>query len=108
MAPRTPRYRLDPSVQPRQVHVHVEVDPQRSSAFRGEVALEIELDKSRRSIRLHAVDLRLSKPRIEIAGRVRRGRVTPLPATGMIAVEFDKPVPAGAAVLHLGFAGRLR
>jgi puromycin-sensitive aminopeptidase len=108
MAPRTPRYRLDPGVRPRRVHVHVEVDPQRSSAFRGEVALEIELDKSRRSIRLHAVDLRVSKPRIEIAGRARRGRVTKLPATGMIAVEFDKPVPAGAAVLRLGFAGRLR
>ncbi len=108
MAPRTPRYRLDPGVRPRRVHVHVEVDPQRSSAYRGEVALEIELDKSRRSIRLHAVDLRVSKPRIEIAGRVRRGRVTKLPATGMIAVEFDKAVPAGAAVLRLGFAGRLR
>jgi puromycin-sensitive aminopeptidase len=90
------------------VHVHVEVDPQQSSAFRGEVALEIELDKSRRSIRLHAVDLRVSRPRIEIAGRVRRGRVKKIPATGMIAVEFDKPVPAGAAVLRLGFAGKLR
>ncbi len=108
MAPRTPRYRLDPGVRPRRVHVHVEVDPQRSSAFRGEVALEIELDKSRRSIRLHAVDLRVSKPRIEIAGRVRRGRVTKIPATGMIVVEFDKPVPAGAALLRLGFAGKLR
>ncbi len=108
MAPRTPRYRLDPGVRPRRVHVHVEVDPQQSSAFRGEVALEIELDKSRRSIRLHAVDLRVSRPRIEIAGRVRRGRVKKIPATGMIAVEFDKPVPAGPAVLRLGFAGKLR
>jgi puromycin-sensitive aminopeptidase len=90
------------------VHVHVEVDPQQGSAFRGEVALEIELDKRRRSIRLHAIDLKLSKPRIEIAGRVRRGRVTKLPATGMIEVHFDKGVPAGAAVLRLGFAGRLR
>jgi puromycin-sensitive aminopeptidase len=26
----------------------------------------------------------------------------------MIAVEFDKPVPAGTAILRLGFAGRLR
>ena len=108
MAPRTPRYRLDPGVRPQRVHVHVDVDPQRGSAFRGEVALEIELDKSRRSIRLHAIDLRVSKPRIEIAGRVHRGRVTKLPATGMIAVHFDKSVPAGTAVLRLGFAGRLR
>jgi puromycin-sensitive aminopeptidase len=108
MASRTPRYRLDPGVRPRRVHVHVDVDPQRSSAFRGEVALEIELDKSRRSIRLHAVDLRVSKPRIEISGRVHRGRVAKHSATGMIAVEFDKPVPAGAAILRLGFAGRLR
>jgi puromycin-sensitive aminopeptidase len=90
------------------VHVHIEVDPQRSSAFRGEVTLEIELDKSRRSIRLHAVDLRVSRPRIEIAGRIRRGRVKKIPANGMIAVEFDKPVPAGVAILRLGFAGKLR
>jgi len=90
------------------VHVHVEVDPQKSSVFGGEVTIEIELDKSRRSIRLHAVDLRVSKPRIEIAGRVHRGRVTNLPKYGMISVDFDKPVPAGAAVLRLGFAGRLR
>ena len=108
MAPRTPHYRLDPGVRPQRVQVHVEVDPQLGSGFRGEVALEIELDKSRRSIRLHAVDLRISKPRIEIAGRVRRGRVTKIPALGMIAVEFDKPVPAGTAILRLGFAGRLR
>ena len=108
MAPRTPRHRLDPDVRPQRVHVHVEVDPQQGSAFRGEVALEIELERSRRSIRLHAVDLKLSKARIEIAGRVRRGRVTKLPATGMIAVHFDKSVPAGTAVLRLGFAGRLR
>jgi puromycin-sensitive aminopeptidase len=108
MASRTPHYRLDPAVRPKQVRVHVEVDPQRSSAFRGEVAHEIELDKSHRSIRLHAVDLKLSKPRIEVAGQVRHGRVSKLPTAGMIAVEFDKPVPAGAAVLHLGFSGRLR
>jgi len=108
MAPRTPHHRLDPGVRPQRVHVHVEVDPRESTGFRGEVALEIELDKKRRSIRLHAVDLRISKPRIEIAGRIRRGRVTKIPATGMIAVEFDEPVPAGTAILRLGFAGRLR
>ncbi len=108
MADRTPRHRLDPGVRPQRVRVHVEVDPQRSHAFRGEVAHEVELDASRRRIRLHAVDLRLSKPRIEIAGRLRAGRVKKLSTAGMIAVEFDPPVPAGAAVLHLGFAGRLR
>ncbi|MBW2494957.1 MAG: hypothetical protein JRE43_09420, partial [Deltaproteobacteria bacterium] len=108
MPPRTPRYRLDPGVRPQRVHVHVEVDPQKSSAFRGEVALEIQLDKSRRAIRLHAVELRVSRPRIEIADQVRRGRVKQIPETGMIAVEFDKAVPAGLAVLRLGFAGKLR
>jgi puromycin-sensitive aminopeptidase len=90
------------------VRVHVEVDPQQGDAFRGEVAHEIELDKSRRSIRLHAIDLKLSKPSIEIAGRTQRGRVTKIPGNGMVEVHFDKPVPAGAAILHLGFAGRLR
>ncbi len=108
MAPRIPRYRLDPGVRPRRVHVHVSVDPQRSNLFRGEVALEIELDRRRRSIRLHAVDLRVSKPRLEIAGRVRRGRVSKLAATEMIQLEFDGSIPAGTAVLRLAFAGRLR
>jgi len=90
------------------VHVHVAVDPQRSSAFRGEVALEIELERSRRAIRLHAVDLRVSNARFESAGRVWRGRVSELPATEMIEVHFDRLIAAGTGVLRLAFAGRLR
>ncbi len=108
MAPRIPQHRLDPAVRPQRMHIHLEVDPQRSTAYRGEVAIEIELDKRRRSIRLHAVDLTLSKPSIEIAGTLHRARVTKLRGAGMIAIDCGKALPAGAAILRLRFAGRLR
>jgi puromycin-sensitive aminopeptidase len=95
-------------VRPQRVHVHVAVDPSRSRAFRGEVCHEIQIDRSRRTLRLHAVDLRVTRPRVEIDGRVFRGRIEMLEPAQMIAIHFDAPLPAGAASLRLGFAGRLR
>ncbi len=108
MATRKAHRRLDPGVRPRRVGVQVEVDPSRTSVFRGEVSHEIELDRSRRVIRLHAVDLRVTRPRIEVGGRTYRGRLTALEDAEMIEVHFEKAVPAGVATLRLGFAGRLR
>jgi puromycin-sensitive aminopeptidase len=95
-------------VRPLESDVHVEVDPSRSTAFRGEVALRLELDRKKRSIRLHAQDLRVTKARIECADAVLKGRVTPLPGVEMIEIAFEASVPAGEATLHLHFAGKLR
>jgi puromycin-sensitive aminopeptidase len=95
-------------VKPLAVDLHVDVDPQKSDAFRGEVAIVIELTRSRRSIRLHAQDLRVSKARIETSAGEQRGQITLLPEVEMIEVRLPRPVPAGRATLRLTFAGKLR
>ncbi|MBW2267785.1 MAG: M1 family metallopeptidase [Deltaproteobacteria bacterium] len=105
---RKPAYRLPAGVKPLAVDLHVDVDPQKSDAFRGEVAISIELSGSRRAIRLHAQDLRISKARIETPNGGQRGAITPLPEVEMIEVRFPRPVPAGCATLKLAFAGKLR
>jgi puromycin-sensitive aminopeptidase len=105
---RSPRYRLAADVRPRIVEVHVEVDPSRSDAFRGEVTLHLDLARAKRAIRLHAKDLRVTRPRVEWNGGAQRGRISALPAVEMIEVGFARPIPKGEARLRLAFAGKLR
>ncbi len=95
-------------MRPRDVDVHVEVDPAKSQAYRGTVVQTLELERSKRAIRLHAKDLRVSKPQARWTGGHARGRIRELPEVEMIEVEFDAPLPAGAVTLELAFRGRLR
>jgi puromycin-sensitive aminopeptidase len=106
--PATRAVRLAAHVSPVDVDVHVEVDPAKSSAFTGEVRHRLRLDRSVRSIELHASELRISRPRIEVGGRIRRGTLELHPEAEVAVVHFDEPVPAGEAVLELAFAGKLR
>ncbi|MDH3879300.1 MAG: M1 family metallopeptidase, partial [Desulfobacterales bacterium] len=103
-----PKHRLDPGVRPSRVRVHVEVDPEHSRAFRGEIAIDLALDRPQSRIRLHAADLRVTKPRIEVDGRVLRGKIAPEESVEMIEVRCDETIPRGQATLRLAFAGKLR
>jgi puromycin-sensitive aminopeptidase len=102
------RLRLDPGVRPSRVAVHVEVDPSRGTRFRGVVCIDVKLDRRRSAIRLHAADLRVTRPRVRCADGVRRATLTLLPDLEMVEIGFDRPLPAGDAQLELAFAGRLR
>jgi puromycin-sensitive aminopeptidase len=88
--------------------MHVDVSPTIRRSFHGEVAIDLSLERGRSSLRLHAVDLRVTKPRIEFAGRSIEGTVTADPSVGMIEVRFSEPIPKGDATLHLTFRGKLR
>jgi len=101
-------FRLTRDVLPRRYAVHVEVDPARGPEYRGEVTIELALAKATRAIALHAADLVLSEVEIESAGVRQAGRVTLDPRRELARIAFAKPVPAGAARLRIGFAGRLR
>ena len=101
-------HRLAPDVRPVRAEVHVEVDPAAGRAFRGEVHHQLELEHPRRSVELHAADLRVSRARAETRGVRLRGSVRPHPERETVEVRFDRPLPAGEATLSLGFAGRLR
>ena len=100
--------RLSPHVRPDRVRVHVEVDPSRGTGFRGEVAIGLRLAKRQRKVRLHAADLRVTKPRIRVGDESRRCRVEAHPKLEMIEVVPERPLPPGEATLELGFSGRLR
>jgi len=100
--------RLDPDVRPERVALHIALDPARGDAYRGEVAIALRLAKPVRSIRLHAVDLRVSKARLDLSGAVLAGEVVAHPGAEMVELRFPRTVRAGAATLHLAFAGRLR
>jgi len=88
--------------------IHVDVDPSRGDAYRGEVGVNLQLGRRRSSIELHAVDLRVQRARLRIAGEERSGRVLPHPERETIEIVFSKPLPPGHARLELSFSGRLR
>jgi len=95
-------------VRPLDVAVHVEVDPARGPAFRGEVSHRLRLDRAVRSIELHAADLRLARARLHCGGRALRGRVVPHPEVERVEIVLPRSVPAGEVVLEVAFSGRLR
>ncbi len=72
------------------------------------MAIELDLARATRSVVLHAVDLRVSRARMESGGDSQRGRIDALSADEMIEVRFDESVAKGPATLHLSFAGALR
>ncbi len=90
------------------MRLHVEVDPQRSTAFRGRVAIDLRLERRSRSLRLHAAELRVARPRVIQDGRSLPGRAVAEPEREMLRVELGRELAAGEATLELDFAGRLR
>ncbi len=99
--------RLRSDVRPRRVDLQVEVDPAAEKRFRGEVAIELEADAHTRTLELHAVDLTLSRARVEWQGRTLRGALLPRPERETVVVELPDRI-RGTATLHLAFAGDLR
>jgi puromycin-sensitive aminopeptidase len=99
--------RLAPDVRPEAYDVHVAVDPARGRRFRGEVAIALRLDRSRREIELHSVGLALSRARLALDGRELRGAVSFRPGRQTAVIRLSEEAPAGRATLRLAFAGSL-
>jgi puromycin-sensitive aminopeptidase len=101
-------HRLTADVRPGDVDLHLTVDPTAGDAFEGEVRHVLRLGRSRRTLELHAADLRVSRPRVTWGGRTRRGRLVRRPDRETVQIELDESIPAGEAVLELAFRGKLR
>jgi len=101
-------HRLAADVRPGEVDLHVEVDPQSSASFRGEVVHRLRLERRRRTLELHADDLVVSGALVEAGGRRLRGRILRHPERETIEIQLAEPLPAGEATLHLSFRGKLR
>jgi puromycin-sensitive aminopeptidase len=95
-------------VQPGEVDVRVEVDPQSSRAFHGEVTHHLLLAKRRRTLELHADDLVVSGVKVEADGRRLGGRIVRHPERETLEVLLPETIPPGPATLRLAFRGKLR
>jgi puromycin-sensitive aminopeptidase len=108
-AARSPEaFRLAPDVRPVAMDLHVEVDPGKSSRYGGDVAFTLQLGQDRRTIELHACELRVSRAVVRTEGRRLAGRVVPHPERETVEIVLDEPAPAGHARLELRFSARLR
>ena len=102
------RFRLAPDVRPVAMEIHLDVDPNVSDRYTGEVGITLSLGRSRRTIELHACEMRVTRAVVRAGGERYRGRVTARPERETIQVELDARVPAGHARLELSFSAKLR
>src|ERR1044071_4215024 len=102
---RPSRFRLDPAVRPREYTLDLEPDLE-AGRFRGEVAIDLEIDKPRREITLHAAGLTVGHAVLTTEGTSHELRVRPRSADEAVTLALRKPV-RGAAELALSFSGAL-
>lgn len=100
--------RLTQDVRPLHYSLEIEVDPARSSQYRGSVRIELALDSPQRALELHVRDLHVTEPKLQIAEKEFAGKITPQPKRETIRITFKSVIPNGLAVLKLHFTGKLR
>jgi puromycin-sensitive aminopeptidase len=100
------RFRLSPHVRPTRYEVALEPSLARGT-FRGRVAIDVRLARATSRIVLHAADLDVESARIETAAGRAAATVTPTPVDETVALDFERPAPAGDARIVLAFAGPL-
>lgn len=97
-----PGLRLPDGAAPLSYALRLDVDPN-SENFRGEVRIEVRLDRPTDHVWLHADQLEIASARWD------HGELMPLPAKGeqMIGLSFGRVVPAGTVTLTLAYAGKM-
>ncbi|TNF28471.1 MAG: M1 family peptidase, partial [Deltaproteobacteria bacterium] len=100
-----PERPLTDVVRPTRYTLSLDVDPC-ADRFRGTVTIELTLAAATRDLALNARGLRLERPRIR-AGALEHSLV-PFPGDhGVLVLRAPTPLPAGPAVLEIGFEGDL-
>ena len=105
-ATRPSRFRLPADVRPSDYHLHLEPDLD-GATFRGEVRIDVRLERPRAEIVLHAADMRIEHATAEVNGDAvpLRARLDRRDET--VTLRAGRPLPAGTAALRLRFAGAL-
>jgi puromycin-sensitive aminopeptidase len=101
-------HRLSADVVPHDYALHVDVDPERGSEYRGDVTIAATLRTSVRSIELHAAELRVGKARVATRDGAVAARALAHPGSETISLQLAKPVGPGEVELSIAFSGKLR
>jgi aminopeptidase N len=105
-----PLIRLDSGVVPRRYQLDLSIDPN-ATDFTGTAKIDIDLSGPLRRIVLHAAEMQLDQVSAQFGLLLQSGKVTTLADDGTIAIDFDKSIGPGSAVLqfqyHAAFASGL-
>ena len=77
------------------------------ATFEGEETITIQVLKPTTEITLNAAEIDFHEVIITSGGTTQRARVTPEPDKEMVALSFEKPLPAGPATVHIVYTGIL-
>ena len=102
------RLRLAGDVRPERYAIALELDPQRTRRYSGNLRIELRVKREAAELELHAVDLSVRAVRLSVAGKRVRAKLELRPELERIAIVPEHPLPRGTAVLELRFSGRLR
>ncbi len=105
-ATRPSRFRLATDVRPSDYHLHLEPDLD-AGRFRGEVRIDLRLERPRTEVVLHAADMAIEHAAAEVDGAVvpLRARLDRRDET--VTLRAARPLPAGSVALRLRFAAAL-
>src|SRR5262249_56241462 len=101
-ATRPSRFRLPADVRPSDYHLHLEPDLD-AATFRGEVRIDVRLERPRAEIVLHAADMRIEHATAEVNGTVvpLRARLDRRDET--VTLRAARPLPPATPPLPLPF-----
>jgi len=99
-------FRLPLDVKPARYNAHLAPDL-KAGTFDGRLELEIELQKPRREIVLHAIDLSIERARARLAnGKAMQAESAADAESETVTLSFAEPLPAGKVILDLAWSGK--
>lgn len=97
-----PRGRLSDEVRPLSYRLDLTIDPARER-FSGKVEIEAELKSATRNVFLHGRDLAVHAVTATAAGRTFTGKWSQADPTGVVALSFAQPLPAGPVTFAVDY-----
>lgn len=97
-----PQGRLSDAVQPQDYRLDLTVDPGKER-FSGRVEIDALLRQSSATVFLHGRDLAMHRATARVGRQTFTGTWRQLDATGVAALSFDKPLPAGPVVFAFDY-----
>ena len=77
------------------------------ATFEADETISIRVLKPTSEITLNAVEIEFHEVTITSGGNTQKARVTPDKAKEMVVLAVEKPLPAGAAIVHITYTGIL-